>query len=103
MIFNWTTELINEALTGLSEKQIAALDLMQSLPPNSKPGAARLQRYGLTADQYAILVESARAHMKHYCAIRGVRHVSDLEFEEPGVSIDGRIQKSLKRSSSNNV
>ena len=96
MIFNWSPEFIDAALDGLSVKQLAALDLASSMPTAVNPGAARLEKSGFeNAADYEMALAQARANVLAFFAVRGIRHVSDLDFVEPDKSAEGRIQQKV--------
>jgi hypothetical protein len=59
----------------------------------TKPGAVRLRRFGFgTLEEYEAALSAARQHVKEYLANLGIGQVDDLPFEEPGRSIEARLQ-----------
>ena len=98
MIFAWTPDLIDAAISGLSDQQLAALDLAASITGAAKPGAVRLNRFGFqNLDEYEVALANARAQVRAFFGVRGIRHVADLDFQEPGRSVEGRIRESALR------
>ncbi len=94
MIFAWTPELLTAAMTGLNPKERAALDLLQSTATAANPGPVRLRRFGFERrHDYEAALESAKMRVKRYFEVRGIRRVSDLDFMEPGRSVEARIQQ----------
>ncbi|SPF42591.1 hypothetical protein SBA4_2940011 [Candidatus Sulfopaludibacter sp. SbA4] len=83
MIFTWTSQLLDAAPTGLTDQQLAALDLAAGTTNAGKPGPIRLAKFGFQGfAEYEAALESARAHVIRYSAVRGIRSIHDLPFSE---------------------
>jgi len=98
MIFAWTPEIIDTALTGLSDQELTALDLTASITTAAKPGFVRLSRFGFQdAEEYEAALAMARLNVRAFFAVRGISHVHDLDFLEPDRSVENRIRESALR------
>ena len=97
MIFNWNPTLIHDFLTGLTDRQRAALDCLMSLTKNvTRPGAVRLRRFGFDSlEEYEESLSTARDHVRQYLSGLGINQVDDLPFEEQGRSTEARLQRAI--------
>lgn len=99
MYLEWTPELLNEALESLTDRERAALDLFLTLTDHvPTPGEVRLKNFGFgSLPEYEEALKSARIYAKAFFAGHGITAIRDLPFHEPGISTDGRIEKSKRR------
>jgi hypothetical protein len=104
MFLNWTPDLIQTALSTLTDQQRSAIHLAAHLGDASRPGPVRIKTFGFeSCNVYLTALETARAKLKNWFAVWGIHKIDDLDFVEPGCSVGGRIQRAAKKEKEREV
>ena len=89
MIFAWTNALIHDSLAGLTDRQVAALDL-SVVACGGNPGVVRLGRFGFqNVEEYRAILKTARARVRDFGNNLAMlfSHLARIPPRQPRISV----------------